>query len=205
MANPNIQVYDDLVAAVAKWLKRTDLSAQIPDFVQFAEEYFNNFSDLVAVNARRKQFIFTPTSSPIFNAPTDMEQPIQAYMGGRPLDFYPIGWESQYAGGTVPQIANGYQIIGSNIVLSVPQLGVVFQLDYYCSLNGLSTSNESNWLLQDSPTAYLAGTLYEAFSYVRDYQKAEYWKAKRDEALQTYIQNDVSSRYPAGQLTIRAG
>jgi thiol-disulfide isomerase/thioredoxin len=204
VANPNIQVYDDLIAAVAKWLKRTDLSAQIPDFIQFAEEYFNNLNDLVAVDARRKQFIVTPTQA-VFTGPTDMQQPIQAYMGGRPLDFFPIGWESQYAGGTVPQIANGYQIIGNTISLSVPQLGVLFQLDYYQTLEGLSTSNESNWLLQDSPTAYLAGTLHEAFGYVRDFEKAEYWRAKRDAAIETYVNNDVSGRFPSGQLTIRAG
>lgn len=203
MANPNIQNYDDLTAAVAKWLKRQDLSAMIPDFIQMAEEYFNNLNDLVAVNARRAKYIITPTQA-VFPAPTDMQQPIQAYMLGRPLDFYPIGWESQYAGGSVPQIANGYQIVGNDIVLSVPQIGL-FQLDYYQTLEGLSTTNESNWLLQDSPTTYLAGVLYEAFGYARDYEKAEYWKAKRDTAIAVYVTNDVSSRFPAGQLTIRPG
>jgi hypothetical protein len=203
MANANLQSYDDLIAAVPKYLKRQDLTAMIPDFIQFAEEYFDNFNDLVAVNARRQQYIFTPSSA-VFPAPTDMKQPIQAYMLGRLLDFYPIGWESQYAGGSVPQIANGYQIIGDNISVSVPQIGL-FQLDYYQKLEGLSPTNESNWLLEDSPTAYLAGVLHEAFSYTRDAQKSAYWMQKRDMAIDVYVKNDVSSRYPSGQLTIRAG
>lgn len=203
MANPNIQTYDDLTAAVAKYIKRQDLTAMIPDFIQFAEEYFDNFNDLVAVNARRAQFVITPNSA-VFPAPSDMQQPIQAYMFGRVLDFFPIGYESQYAGGDVPKIANGWQIIGNNISLSVPQIST-FYLDYYQKLEGLSDSNKSNWLLEDSPTAYLSGVLHEAFSYMRDMEKASYWLQKRDFAISTYVQNDISSRYPAGQLTIRAG
>lgn len=204
MANPNLQDFDDLQTAVAKWLKRQDLAAVIPDFVQFAESFFDTLPDLIQINARRRTFKMTPTQA-VFPAPTDMRKPIAAYMGGRLLDFFPVGWESQYAGGTVPKIANGYQIIGRNISLSVTQLGQIFQLDYYATLEGLSTSNESNWLLEDAPLIYLAGTLYEGFSYARDYEKAEYWKQKRDELLLTYIQSDVSSRTPSTQLTIRAG
>lgn len=204
MANANIQAYTDLTAAIAKYLKRQDLTAMIPDFVQFAEEYFNNQPDLAQVTARRQRFTVTPSAA-VFPAPSDMLQPIQAYMAGRPLDFFPIGWESQYAGGNVPQIANGYQIIGNHISLSVPQLGQIFQLDYYQVLQGLSSTNTSNWFLEDSPTAYLAGSLYEGFSYARDFEKAEYWKQRRDDAIAMYVAQDVSSRYPSGQLTIRAG
>lgn len=203
MANPNIQNYDDLVSAVAKFIKRQDLTTMIPIFVQMAEEYFDNYDDLIEVNARRAQFVYTPSDA-VFPAPSDMRQSIQAYMFGRPLDFFPIGYASQYAGGNVPIIANGWQIIGDTISLSVPQLGV-FYLDYYKALEGLSDTNESNWLLEDSPTAYLSGTLHEAFSYMRDIEKASYWLQKRDAAIQTYVDNDKSSRFPAGQLTIRAG
>lgn len=201
MANPNIQVYDDLVAAIGKYLKRQDLAAMIPDFIQFIEEEFNY---TVWVNARRAQYIFTPGDA-VFPAPSDMEKPIQAYFGGRLLDYFPIGWESQYASGSVPQIGNGYQIIGNNISLSVPQLGQIFQLDYYQTLEGLSESNESNWLLEDSPTSYLAGALFHAFSYTRDADKAAYWLQMKDTAIQRYIDQDKANRYPEAQLTIRAG
>lgn len=204
MANSNIQNFDDLIAAANKWLKRQDLAPLMGNFVQMAEEYFDNLNDLAQVNARRTSFVITPSQA-VFAMPSDCKQPIQAYYAGRPLDFFPIGWESQYAGGTVPMIAHGYQIIGNNISLSVPQLGQIFQLDYYQTLEGLSDTNESNWLLEDSPTAYLAGTLYEGFSYVRDYEKAQYWQSKRDNAIAVYVDNDVSSRFPSGQLTIRAG
>lgn len=201
MANPNIQNYDDLVAAVAKFIKRQDLAAMIPIFIQFAEDFFDR---KIYVNARRAQFKLTPTSA-VFPAPTDMNQPIIAYYGGRQLDYFPLGWDSQYAGGTVPMIGFGYQIIGNNISLSVPQLSSIFQLDYYQKLEGLSSTNESNWLLEDTPSTYLAGVLHEAFSYMRDEEKAAYWMQKRNAQMQVYIDDDVSSRYPAGPLTIRAG
>jgi hypothetical protein len=200
MANANLQDYDDLVAAVSKWIKRQDLVAMIPDWIQFAEEEFDY---KIFVNARRARYIYSPTQA-VFPAPSDMRKPIQAYMNGRLLDFFPIGYESQYAGGDVPIIANGYQIIGNQISVSVAQL-TTFQLDYYRILPGLSEANESNWLLQDTPTTYLAGVLFHAFSYMRDAEKAAYWESLKNSTMQLYIDSDIGNRTPEGQLTIRKG
>lgn len=193
--------YNSLVTDVQKYLKRQDLSAMLPDFIQFAEDYFDK---KIYVNARRSQFIWTPQGA-VFASPSDMKQPIQAYYMGRLLDFFPIGFESSYAGGNGAKLAFGYQFIGNNISLSVPQYGQVFTLDYYKTLEPLSTSNPSNWLMEDSPSIYLAGVLFEAFAYVRDLEKSAYWLQKRDGAIQDYIDDDVSSRHPQGPLTIRAG
>jgi hypothetical protein len=204
MANINIQNYDDLVTNVAKYIKRQDLAVMIPVFIQFAEDYFDKCEELYNVPPRRTTFQTTPTQN-VFPGPTDMKAPIQAYMGGELIDFFPMGWDSQYANGNIPQIGKGYQILGNNISLSVPQLGQVFWLDYYQILEGLSETNESNWLLEDSPLIYLSGVLYEAFSYMRDAEKAQYWQAKRDAQLATYSNDEKRSQYPAGPLTIRAG
>lgn len=193
--------YNDLLGRVAKYLKRQDLTAMIPDFVMFAEAHFDKN---VYVNARRSSFITRPTAN-VFQSPSDMKQPIQAYYLGRLLDFFPQGFESAYAGGDGNVISNGYQIMGDYITLSVLQLGQPFQLDYYTTLEPLSTTNESNWMLEDCPDGYLAGTLHEAFSYIRDTQNALYWLQKRDASVQEYIDDDVTSRRPAGPLTMRAG
>lgn len=197
----SVENYDGLVADVAKFLKRQDLTALIPDFVLFAESYFDK---KIYTNARRASYIISPTQN-VFPSPTDMKQPIQAYYQGRLLDYFPIGFESSYGGGNGNVLGNGYQFIGNFISLSVPTLGQQFRLDYYQTLEGLSSSNESNWLLEDAPDIYLAGVLHEGFSYVRDLEKAAYWLQKRDAAIEIYIDDDVSSRHPAGPLTIRAG
>lgn len=193
--------YNSLVAKAQMFLKRQDLSGMLPDFIQFAEDYFDKN---VYVNARRAQFIWTPQSG-VFASPSDMKQPIQAYYMGRLLDFFPIGFESSYAGGNGNKLAFGYQLVGDNISLSVPQFGQVFTLDYYKTLEPLSPSNPSNWLLEDAPTVYLAGVLFEAFAYIRDYEKSAYWMQKRDATMQDYIDDDTASRHPQGPLTIRAG
>ncbi len=193
--------YDELMADVAKYLKRQDLTAIIPDFVMFAESYFDKN---IYVNARRTSFVSTPTAN-VFSTPSDMKKAIQAYYLGRILDFFPLGFESTYAGGDGNVIAHGWQLMGNQITLSVPQLGQIFQLDYYTILEGLSSTNESNWLLEDAPEVYLAGVLHEAFSYVRDEERAGYWLQKRDAAIQSYIDDDTAKRSPAAQLTIRAG
>jgi len=199
MASP--QNYDQLLALAAKFLKRQDLTALMPTFVMFAEQYFNR---KVMVSARRTSFSFTPSTN-VFPLPSDCETPIQAYWGGRILDFFPRGFESGYAGGNSAVIANGWQIIGQNISLSVRDFDQLFRLDYYATLEGLSETNESNWMLEDCPDGYLGGLLHEAFSYVRDTQNATYWLQKRDAAISDYVDNDASNRRPDDQLTIRAG
>jgi len=177
------------------------LGAIIPDFVMFAESHFDKN---IYVNARRTSLVMTPTQN-VFPAPSDMKRPIQAYYIGRILDFFPLGFESSYAGGNGNFLGHGWQLMGNIISLSVPQLGNQFQLDYYVILEGLSSTNESNWLLEDAPEIYLSGVLYEAFSYVRDEERATYWQQKRDAAMQSYINDDEAKRSPAAQLTIRAG
>lgn len=193
--------YDELLTEVSKYLKRMDLIPIIPDFVMFAESYFDK---TIYVNARRETYITSPTQN-VFPAPSNMKRAIQAYYLGRILDFFPIGFESAYAGGNGNVLAHGWQLMGDKITLSVPQLGQIFQLNYYMTLEGLSTAQESNWLLEDAPEIYLAGVLYEAFSYVRDEERAQYWQQKRDMAIETYMEDDLAKRYPAAQLTIRAG
>jgi len=197
-----IDSYNTLVSNVAAYLKRQDLSqVQIPNCIMMAEDFLEK---KLYPNARRSTLNLTPTG-PIFQAPSDMKKPIQAYYNGQPLDFFPIEWGSQYAGGQIPFIAHGYQIIGNTISLSVPQLGLPFQLDYYTELEPLSPMNQSNWLLEDAPSIYLAAVLKEGFKYIRDYQSAAIWETERDNMMQSYIDDYMNNRYPEAQLTIRAG
>lgn len=196
-----IASYDDLTENMAFWLKRQDLTALIPTFIELAEEYFDK---TVYVIARRATYRATPTQS-VFPVPSDCKQPILAYWGGKELDYYPLGFNSHYAQNPSSPIQHGYQIIGNNVSLSVPQLGAVFQLDYFTTLEPLSPSNESNWLLEDAPSIYLYGALYQGATYMRDDVRMATWMQMRDAAIAAYMSDDDTSKRPAGPLTIRAG
>jgi hypothetical protein len=51
-----------------------------------------------------------------------------------------------------------------------------------------------------------AGSLFEAFSYVRDEQAKGFWQAKRDQLIQDILDDDAESKTPEDQpLVMRAG
>lgn len=191
----SIASYADLKASMGKWLKRGDLTATLPDFIMFAEQHFDR---KLKTRARRTNFSITPST---VNAalPSDWGRVIDVEYGGRPLDFFP-------ASSPVCDIHRGYQIAGDTLVLTVPQLGQKLSLDYYIAIEPLSDSNTSNWLLEDAPDLYLAGALFEAFSYVRDDEGKAFWQAKRDQLIQDILDDDAESKTPEDQpLNMRAG
>lgn len=195
-----IESFDDLVTNMAFYMKRQDLSSLIPNFIQLAE---STFDKTVYVKARRVSYIFTPLQA-VNPLPSDWKRVIQVWVLGQQLDFFPSDWDSAYAGGTIPQISNGYQIVDNNLVLSVRQLALT-QLDYYQTLEGLSTANESNWLLEAAPDVYLWGALSQAAIYMRDNTLLGTWSSLASAAMQQFVDDDTLSQRPESTLTIRAG
>lgn len=192
--------YSDLQTRMGQYLKRQDLNALLPDFIAQAEEWFDRN---VYSKSRRSSYLFTPGQS-VFPMPSDCKQPIKVWYDGLPLDFYPTGFSSGYANGK-QGFWNGYQIEGDSIIISVAQLGQKFQLDYYMTLEPLSDTNESNWLLEDSQTLYLFGALTQAAIYVRDQVKLTEWMGLRDQILEDINDDDDRAQRPTDTLVIRAG
>jgi hypothetical protein len=199
-----IESYADLQTRMTAYMKRADLTALFPDFIMLAEESFDRE---VFTRARRTSYIFTPNQT-VVPMPSDWKKIAQVWYNGVELDFISTQNDSTYANGQFPAVYNGYQIIGNNLVFTPPsnQLGQKMQIDYYPILEPLSDSNTSNWLLEDSPSAYLYGALAQGAIYTRDAQNAQIWASLRDNAIQAMIDDDESAKRPTdGSLTIKAG
>ncbi|AQQ16970.1 hypothetical protein A8D61_00035 [Burkholderia cenocepacia] len=77
-----------------------------------------------------------------------------------------------------------YTIIGTNILLQTYIDGSsALTMYYYQELQGLSDSNESNWLLEDYPNLYLYATLLEATPYLIDDERIEVWEGMLQEGV----------------------
>lgn len=199
-----IASYSDLQTRMGNYLKRADLTALIPDFIMMAEEYFDNF---LFTRARRASFIITP-NQPVIQLPSDWERVIDVWYGGVELNFRGSGNTSAYAGGQIPSSRGFYQIIGNNIAYTPANCdpSSKLQIDYFTSLEPLSDSNTSNWLLEDSPTTYLFGSLMHAATYVRDDARMQLWQSFRDQAIQVMKDADEAAKTPSdGILQIVAG
>jgi hypothetical protein len=200
-----IESYADLQASMQKYLKRQDLAALLPDFITLAEEYFN---DNVFTRARRVSYVITPMQYTV-PLPSDWERVADVWYDTRQLDFRGPGSDTAYSGANNNPAAYGiYQIIGNTLAFSAraAQLGAKLQIDYFPTLEPLSDTNVSNWLLEDSPSTYLYGALKEAAIYIRDDARLQLWQSLRDQAIQSKIDADTAAKTPMdGPLQIVAG
>jgi hypothetical protein len=190
-----IQSYSDLQTSMGKWLKRGDLTALFPDFIMLAER---NFDRKIKTRSRRESFAITP-SKDLVALPADWGRLIVAKYDDRPLGFFPPSSDPC-------KIEFGYQILGDNLRLTVPQLGQRLFVEYYTAIEALSDTNQSNWLLEDAPDIYLWGALAEAADYTRDAANQQKWMARRDQAIADFVDDDSESRTAEDQpLVMRAG
>jgi hypothetical protein len=186
---------------MAQYMKRQDLTNLIPTFINMAEEWFD---DNVYTRARRDSYIFAVNQS-VMQLPSDWKRIINAWYNGIRMEFYPSDFNGAYANGSPYVQANTIQIEGDNAVLNVVTYGGICQIDYYTTLEPLSDTNVSNWLLEDSPTTYLFGALTQAGIYMRDDARAMQWQQLRDMAIDSKISDTERSKTQEGPLTIRAG
>lgn len=188
--------YTELKSAVADWLERADLSARIPDFISLAEAQMNR-----ALRVRRMVVQDTNTvSTAYFAVPNDYLDAITlATTLGTELDPAPSDvlarFDTSPAETGPPRF---YALVGDQFqVFPAPDQAYTFLLTYYGRVPALSADNPANWILTESPDAYLYGTLLQAAPYLRDAEATEIWSGLYGAAM-TAIQ--ASTRTRAGKL-----
>jgi hypothetical protein len=192
--------YADLQTSVGRWLKRTNLNDSIPDFIALAEVKLNN---RLRVRQMRTSFSVTPTQ-PFITLPGNYQEAIKLTYGTTALDFLSENLA------TIDMNQNcdvtQYTIAGNQIWL----LGVIdstskFTMSYYAAIEALSTTNTSNWLLEDAPNIYLYAALIEAEPFIKNDQRIAMWVQMLQSALDDIESNDDSGQHSGSSLTMRAG
>ncbi len=189
--------YDELKAEIASWLDRTDLTTEIPGFIELAEGYANRKlrtqqqyavveatadSEYLALpddwletsNIDRDDRVWTPLEylTPAQLVATRREHPTQ----GRP---------------------RAYSVVGGRLrLLPEPDSSYTLRMEYYQKIPALSDNNTSNWLLENHPDVYLHGALFYANKYLRDPEGMAIAKADLDEALAEIYRTDQNAGIP---------
>lgn len=89
----------------------------------------------------------------------------------RPLEFItPSGADKLYQD-RLSGSPNHYMVVG-NILTALPYTSSEIELVYYKSLEGLSATNDSNWLLAKNPDLYLRVVQMQAAEFIKDQQQA---------------------------------
>jgi hypothetical protein len=174
--------YSTLQAAVAAWLARDDLAANIPDFITLFEACANR-------RLRVRQMEATAMLAPSSGAaalPADYLMWRRLTWTGQPrveLEFvHPSILQAYYP--SVPAgVPKLFTIEGATLKLR-PTDDSPLEFDYFQKIPGLSPGNPGNWLLAAHPDLYLFGALVEAQGFNIDGEKLAGWKARRDELFE---------------------
>ncbi len=179
-----ITTYAELQTEIANYLNRSDLTADIPLFIQLFESRFNRtirhpdmltrddaftvdsqYEDLPTrfLEARRFTLLTDPVVKLDFLDPEELsEKKFRLTSTGQPCFYTVIG--------------------GSFEVLPSPDSSYTASLLFYRGLEGLRTTSP-NWLLTNHPDIYLYGSLVAAESFLRNDERVPLWKTFVDGAL----------------------
>ena len=176
-----LATYIDLLASVATWMDRTDLTAVIPDFVVLTEAR-------IARDLRIRKQVTNTTTSTVANVqyialPSDFLELENLSIPAASTPNYlavvtPELMDVKYPAGINTGQPRVYTLLGDRIQFGpTPDAVYAVSIDYYARLAALATTSP-NWLLTNYPNIYLFGALTEGWSYLMDADKSAYWQAR---------------------------
>lgn len=157
--------YDSLKADIASYLSRTDLTADIPGFIERAEAFL--FRELVLSDLETSTS--GTTSGGVITLPADFGEvrrlTVTSYGLERTLD-YKTPHDNHTGDGRAP---TSYSFEGGALRL-FPEAGTGYPyvLYYTPKLTALSATNTTNWLTTNAPDLYLYACALEGAKHVKD-------------------------------------
>lgn len=170
----SFDTYADLQTAVASWLRRSDLTAQIPDFITLAE------SDMNRELKTARQLVEQPyTITGEFTAlPTGFRQMRSLRLtSGTYRLLREVTPEQMAERKAVPSVLTSepweFTAIGAQLEFyPVPDQSYTAVMEFQAGFAPLSNANPTNWILTDHPDAYFYGALSAALAYVKNDDRA---------------------------------
>ncbi len=196
--------YTSFVTVVENYLARTDLSAQIPDFINLAQQRMTR--DL---RTRPMLKVATTTANNqdgTVELPTDFLEMRELHFQGNPeivleyqspdLFFRNLLTDT----GGVPRF---YTLISNELQFApMPDGDLTLQMLYYAQPTFISSTTASNLYLANYPDALLYATLAEAEPYLMNDSRIQTWATMYDRAITNIMRNDDGSKYPNVPLNV---
>lgn len=187
--------YSDLKATVASYLGRSDLTAQIPDFIQLAEVRLRR--DL-RIRQMLKSAVTTTTGGDATVAlPTDFLQLRDLFVETNPirdLQYVTPSVFSRNARVTESGLPVFYTIIASEFKFApVPDSNYTLQILYYANPPFLTDTNPSNVFVANCPDLLLYGSLVEAEPYLMNDARIQLWAGMYDRGMAALTAADDAS------------
>jgi len=200
----SITNYTDLKATIASYLARSDLTAQIPDFIQLAETRLRR-------ELRIRQMLKVVTTTTVggdstVELPSDYLQmrdlhlntnPAQTLVYQSPSNFY------RNTNSSITGVPLQYTVLAQEFQFApIPDSNYTLQMIYYATPPYLTTSNTSNVFLANCPDLLLYGALGEAEPYLMNDQRLTTWASMYDRGLAALTVSDDQGEYGGSPISI---
>lgn len=194
----------ELNTAIANWANRTDLTAQIPDFVRLAEaRMVSDFSE----NGLQFKLAETETITTDAN-PKALDSgyrgTIMAYIDANPkivLDYMtPDDFFSRYLSDQTGK-PKAYTIRQQNMHFGPEADDSYSVIHWFLKMPDIATDT-TNEILTNYPNLYLFGALSELHAYLRDEKERLYWEGRYQQAVDSLANEE--SNLGALQIYVRS-
>jgi hypothetical protein len=187
--------YSDLKTTVANYLARTDLTDQIPNFIQLAEVRLRR--DLRIRQMLKSATTNTTGGDQTVALPTDFLELRDLFVETNPirdLQYVTPSVFSRNGRVTESGLPVLYTIIASEFKFApVPDTDYTLRIHYYAKPDLLTDSNTSNVFLANCPDLLLYGALIEAEPYLMNDARIQLWAGMYDRGLASLTASDDRS------------
>lgn len=190
-----ISTYNELQAAVASWINRSDLTASIPDFIRLGEAMIRR-----DIRARDQLTNYTATlTSEEVALPDDLVEirRVKASVNGYPKTLEYVA-EDVYDTQPNASVPTFFTVDGNTLKVRGGSTAV---LNYWAAYDALEDT-ATNWLLTNSPDVYLFAALIEAHDFVSDTDGVLKY-AERYKRAATEFNNNEKLALVGGPMRVR--
>ena len=200
-----LSTYSDLKTTIANYLGRSDLTAQIPDFIRLAE-------DRLRRELRIRQMLKVVTSNTTggdatVSLPADFLQIRDLHIDGNPvysLEYMSPSIFYRNARTAESGVPVNYTVLASEFIFAPqPDAAYTLKMLYYAKPTYLSDANTSNVFLANCADALLYGSLAEAEPYLMNDARIPVWASLYDRAVANISAADEGAEYAGVPLRMQ--
>lgn len=196
--------YSGLKAAVASYLARTDLTDEIPVFIQLAENRLRR-----ELRLRQMLKVSTTTTTPndsTVELPSDFLMMRDLHLNANPIAVLRYDAPNVFYRNTFSTISGkpvSYTLLAQEFQLApIPDTNYTMQMLYYAAPPYMSSTVPSNVFLANCPDLLLYGALAEAEPYLMNDARLETWAALYQRGKDALEISDDQGEYAGSPLTM---
>jgi hypothetical protein len=173
--------YTELKAAVKGWLHRSDLVAQIPDFIALAETGINRIAQVRAME--NEVPLALAVSARTIPLPAGFTSPLAVWLGATHRHELAPATPEELPVTSAPGRPTYWAIDGTSLAFDCPSDAARTVTLRYRGGFRLTDAAPTNALLTKYPDLYLYGTLLQAAPFIRDNDSIPLWQAMYGQAV----------------------